>query len=89
MGVKQVLANVTMDEARNATHFGDAQSVRGVAMCAAFTIGTVMGGRRPRSLTAIRLRDFRLFVGRVLVDDIVVCPPCISITFREEKYDDI
>ena len=45
MGVKQVLA-VTMDEARNATHFGDVESVRGVAMCAAFTIGTVMGGRR-------------------------------------------
>ena len=62
MGVKQVLA-VTMDEARNATHSGDAESVRGVAMCAAYTIGTVMGGRRPRTLTAIRLRDVRLFVG--------------------------
>ena len=63
MGVKQVMA-VTMDEARNATHhdFGDADSVRGVAMCAAFTMGTLMGGRRPRSLTAIRLRDLRLLI---------------------------
>ena len=88
MGVKQVLA-VTMDEARNATHFGDAESVRGVAMCAAFTIGTLMGGRRPRTLTGIRLRDLKLFVGRVVVDGVVVRVPCVSITFREEKYDDI
>ena len=88
MGVKQVMA-ITMDEARNATHFGDVQSVRGVSMCAAFTIGIVMGGRRPRSLTAIRLGDVQLFVGRALVDGAVVCVPCVSITFREEKYDDI
>ena len=88
MGVKQVAA-VTMDEARNATHFGDADSVRGVAMCAAFTIGTLMGGRRPRTLTAIRLRDLKLFAGCVMIDGIAVCVPCVSITFREEKYDDI
>ena len=69
MGVKQVAA-VTMDEARNTTHFGDAESVRGVAMCAAYTIGTLMGGRRPRSLTANRLRDLKLFVGSVLVDGV-------------------
>ena len=46
-----------MDEARNASHFGHAESVRGLAMCAALTIGTLMGGRRPRTLTAIRLRN--------------------------------
>ncbi len=46
MGVKQVMA-VTMDEAQNATHFGDAQSVRDVAICAAFAIGTVMGAGIP------------------------------------------
>ena len=85
MAVKQVAA-VTMDEARNATCFGDAASVRGVAMCAALTIGTLMGGRRPRTLTAIRLKDVNLFVGRVELDGLSVCVPCISITFREEKY---
>ena len=88
MGVKQVMA-VTMDEARNATHFGDANSVRGVAMCAAFTIGTLMGGRRPRTLTAIRLRDLRLYVGCVTLEGVSTCVPCIRIIFREEKYDDI
>ena len=36
---------MTLNEARNATHFGDAGSVRGVAMCAALTIGTLMGVR--------------------------------------------
>ena len=77
-----------LDKARNATHFGDAESVRGVAMCAAITIGTVMGGR-PRSLTAIRLRNLRSFAGRVLVDGVVLWVPCINTTFREEKYADI
>ena len=66
MGVKQVMA-ITMDEARNATRFGDADPVRGVAMCAAYTIGTVMGGRRPRTLTAIRLRDLK-----------VICRKCVG-----------
>lgn len=88
MGVKQVLA-VTIDEARNATHFGDAESVRGVAMCAAFTIGTLMGGRRPRTLTSIRLRDLKIFVGRSVVDSVPVLVPCVTITFKDEKYDDI
>ena len=88
MGVTQVAA-VTMEEARNATHFGDAESVRGVAMRAAFTIGSLMGGRRPRTLTAVRLRDVRLFVGSVMLDGVRVCVPCVTITFREEKYDDI
>jgi len=54
MGVKQVMA-INMDEARNATRFGDVDCVRGVAMCASYTISTVMGDRRPRTLTAIRL----------------------------------
>ena len=74
---------------RGLTHFGDAQPVRGVAMCATFTIGTVMGVRRPRSLTAIRLKDLNLFAGRSNVDGVPVCVPCISITFREKRYDDI
>ena len=34
----------------------------GVAMCAAFTMGVLMGGLRPRTLTAIRLKDLSLFV---------------------------
>ena len=89
MGVKQVVA-ITMDEARNATHFGDAEAVRGIAECAAFTIGTLMGGRRPRTLTAMKLGDVKLFVGRaVLRDGAEVKVPCVRLTFREEKYDDI
>ena len=58
-------------------------------MCAAYTNGTVMGGRRPRTLTAIRLRDLKLFAGRATVDGAEVFVPCVSIVFREEKYDDI
>ena len=58
-------------------------------MCAAFTLGTMMGGQRPRTLTAIRLKDLKLFVGHIMVDGGVDCAPCISIIFREKKYDDI
>ena len=52
LGVKQV-APITMHEARNSIHFADHESVRGVAACAAFCCGTLLGGRRPRTLTAI------------------------------------
>ncbi len=62
MGVKQVLA-ITMDEAMNATHFGDVESVRGVAECAAFTIGTLMGGRRPRTLDCNQARGCEAVCG--------------------------
>ena len=41
------------------------------------------------ALTAIRLGDLRLCVGRAEVDGCMVCMPCVTITFREEKYDDI
>ena len=88
MGVKQVLA-VTMNEAQHATHFGDVDSVRGVAMCAAFTMAVVMGGLRPRTLTAIRFKDLSLFVGCAVVDGRSVCVPCVTIVFKEEKFDDM
>jgi len=86
LGIQQVLA-ISMQEARNATHFGDAESVRGVAMCAAFCVG-IMWGRRPRTLTAIRLRDVRLTVGSAWVDGAPVLVPCISCVFRDEKFPD-
>ena len=62
MNMVQV-APSTMDESRNATHFADTESIRGVAACAAFTIGCLLGGRRARTLTAIRLKDVKLTAG--------------------------
>lgn len=50
--VKQVEA-VTIHEALNAPHYADIESVRGVSMCAAFTMGALMGERRPRTCKGI------------------------------------
>ena len=62
MGVTQV-EGITMQEARNAMHFGDIDSVSGVAALAAFTMGVSMGGRRPRTLTAMKLAHIKLTAG--------------------------
>lgn len=88
LGVKQVLP-ISMVEARNATHFADAESIRGIAACAAFCMGAVMGGRRPRTLTAIRLSDIKLTAGVANVGQETVLVPNMRITFRQEKFDDL
>ena len=41
MGLTQVLA-ITMKEARSACLFGDADSLQGVSMCAAFALGVLL-----------------------------------------------
>ena len=64
LGLTQVLA-ITMKEARSACLLGDADSVQGVSMCAAFALEVLMGGRRPRSLTAIRLEHCQFSVVEV------------------------
>lgn len=56
MGTYQVAA-ITMHEARNGTHFVDFDCVKGMLAAAAYCIGTGMGGRRPRTVTAILLGD--------------------------------
>ncbi len=86
MGLKQI-APITMHEARNGTHFADHDSVRGVAACAAFCFGTLLGGRRPRTLTAILLEDLELTVDVVLLQQTEVLVPCMRVRFRQEKYD--
>ena len=43
--VNQVEA-ITMPEAKNAAHFADPDSVRGIAQCVAFTMGTLLAGRQ-------------------------------------------
>ena len=88
VGVRQVAA-ITMHEARNGTHFGDHFSVRGVAGCAAFAMGCLMGGRRPRSLTGILLSHIELSVGLGLVNGKWVKVPDLMVTLHEEKFPDI
>ncbi len=76
-----------MHEARNGAHFADHYSVRGVAACAAFCFGTLLGGRRPRTLTAILLEDLELIVGAVELQYTEILVPCMRVRFRQEKYD--
>ena len=48
LGVNQVEA-VTTKEARNVPHFVDSESFKGVAACAAFTMGCLMGGEKTKN----------------------------------------
>lgn len=86
MGVTQV-KGITMLEARNAVHFADSDSVRGIAACAAFCMGVVMGGRRPRTLTAIRLAHIRLQAAAAVIDNVSVVVPQLYVEFHQEKFD--
>lgn len=45
MNMVQV-APITMHECRNAPHFADIESIRGIASCAAFTMGCLLGGAK-------------------------------------------
>ena len=80
---------ITMVEARNAARFADVESVRGIAAIVAFTLGSLLGGRRARSLTAIRLRHVKLSVVSVFVAGEKVAVPSVHVTFTDEKFADV
>ena len=46
-----------------------------------------MGGRRPRSLTAIRLAHIRLQAAAAVMDDVPVVVPQLYVEFHQEKFD--
>ena len=60
-----------------------------MAACAAFTLAALLGGKRARSLTAVRLADFKMFAKEAEVGDKVVLVPTLHITFTDEKYADL
>ncbi len=86
-GVQQVEA-ITMVEVRNATRFADAESVRGLASCSAFTLAALLGGKRARSLTAVKLGDIKLTASTANLDGKAVLVPALGITFTDEKFAD-
>ncbi len=45
LGLSQMAA-ISMKAARSACHLGDPDSVVGIVMCGAFSLGMLMGGRR-------------------------------------------
>ena len=46
LGLSQVAA-ISMKAARSACNLGDPDSVVGIVMCGTFSLGVLMGGRRP------------------------------------------
>ena len=88
LGVGQVEA-ISMREAQSGCNFADADSLQGMAAAASFSMGCLMGGRRPRTLTAIKLRDVEFTAQAVKVQGVCTLAAGVAVTFREEKYDDI
>lgn len=88
MNMEQVLP-ITMHESRNAPHFADTESIRAVAACAAFTMGCLLGGRRARTLTAVRLDDVTLTAEICYIHGQQVLVPHMRVRFTDEKFDDI
>ena len=88
LGVRQVEA-VSMQEALSCCNFADADSLQGMAAAASFSMGCLMGGRRPRTLTSIKPMDI-VFTARVVkVNGVSTLAAGAVVTFREEKNDDI
>ena len=87
-GVRQVEA-ISMQEAQSGCNVADAYSLQGMAAAASFSMGCLMGGRRPRTLTAVKLKDIEFIAQAVKANGESTCAAGIVVTFREEKYDDI
>eukprot|EP00955_Chlamydomonas_euryale_P030601 322362-Chlamydomonas_euryale.AAC.1 len=64
MAVKKTVA-LTMAEMKSGHRFVDSGSGRGLLMAAALSLGNTSGGRRPRTLAALRVRDCTVVVQRV------------------------
>ena len=88
VGVQQIEA-ITMAEFKNATRFADHDSVQGMAECAAFFLAGLLGSKRSRSLTAVRLRDVKLFASDAIIDKQHVLVPALEINFTEERFADL
>jgi hypothetical protein len=82
---------ITMEEARSGPYFCDRDSVMGLLEGCAWTLGALLGGRRPRTLTAMRAADvvFKIDETQVAGQPVPVRVVVAKVTFREEKVDDV
>lgn len=88
-GTLRHVKGIDMKEARNFGDFVDRNSVRGLSQAVSFAIGCLMGARRPRTITSIRLRDCQMYADEVQVERRSVLVPGIRIEYQDEKVDDI
>ena len=82
---------ITQEEAINGVYSCDQTSVRGLSMGAAWSMGASMGGRRPRTLTSIRLKHVHLravcaFLHARGGPEILV--PELVLEYEDEKFPD-
>ena len=88
VGVRQVVG-ITIREANDGPFVLDPESISECAKGAAWTLGTVCGGRRPRSVAGVRVSDLEMTVESMTVSGKRVLVPAVSsITWREEKTTD-
>eukprot|EP00884_Botryococcus_braunii_P002997 jgi/Botrbrau1/12699/Bobra.67_1s0063.1 len=87
--VKQV-APICHVDARSGPYFVDDQCVTGILEGVAWTMGCLLGGRRPRTLTSVRAEDVVFWV-KVAEwgGGVKVRVPCARVVFRDEKYADV
>ncbi|GLC44477.1 hypothetical protein PLESTB_000069100 [Pleodorina starrii] len=91
VGVRQVMG-ITMQEAWSGPNFCDPDSIRECTMALAWTLGTICGGRRPRSVAAIRLKDITLKACSVEIrgqtgvsGDTYIIPAIACLKWTDEK----
>ena len=77
-----------MQEVRNATRFADPESVRGLSGAGAFRLAALLGGKRKRTVTAVKLRYTKLTAVKVLVQGKEVLDPALFIAYKEKKFTD-
>ena len=77
---------ITMHKSRDAPHFADTASIRGVAACAAFTMGCLLGGRRAQTLTAIWLNDVTVTAESTYINGRAVFVPHMHNRFTDEWF---
>ena len=83
--VKKCLA-LTMCEAKSGHNFIDMHCLRGIFMGGSFNAGNTTGGRRPRSIASLRVRDVQCELQSVVVNGTQWRVPSFKLTFRDEKY---
>ena len=79
---------IDQSEASSGVFWADADTLKGLSQAAAWAVGCLLGGRRPRSLTAIKMRHVQFRAQRVVVDGRYVLVPAVAVEFPEEKFDD-
>ena len=82
-------AGITATEAKNFHKFVDRDCLYGLQGGAAFAFGVTGGGKRPRSVAAIKLSNVTVRVEEVTVGGVPQLVPAFTCTITDNKFSDI